>query len=53
MLTAWSAGAIAGPVLITSVPYRTALPVIAAILLAAATLPIAARAKAQKAVMAQ
>ena len=53
MLTAWSAGAIAGPVLITSVPYRTALPVIAAILLAAATLPIAARAKVQKAVMAR
>jgi OFA family oxalate/formate antiporter-like MFS transporter len=32
MLTAWSAGAIAGPLLIAAVPYRTALPLIAAVL---------------------
>ena len=42
MLTAWSAGAIAGPVLIASVPYRTALLVIAAGAAAGAALPLLA-----------
>lgn len=42
MLTAWSAGAIVGPVLITSIPYRTALLVIAGMLTVAATLPLVA-----------
>jgi OFA family oxalate/formate antiporter-like MFS transporter len=41
MLTAWSAGAVAGPLLIASVPYRTALPVIAGLLMAAVALPLA------------
>jgi OFA family oxalate/formate antiporter-like MFS transporter len=40
MLTAWSAGAIAGPVLIANVPYRTALLVIAAGAAASAALPL-------------
>jgi OFA family oxalate/formate antiporter-like MFS transporter len=40
MLTAWSAGAVVGPVLIASVPYRTALLVIAGLLMAAAALPL-------------
>lgn len=48
MLTAWSAGAIVGPVLIASVPYRTALLVIAALLFAAAPLPLAAAALARR-----
>lgn len=42
MLTAWSAGAIAGPVLIASVPYRTALFVIAAGAAVGAVLPVVA-----------
>src|SRR5262249_1995732 len=41
MLTAWSAGAIAGPVLIAAVPYRTALTLIAGMVAVAAILPIA------------
>ncbi len=47
MLTAWSAGAIAGPMLITMVPYRSALVLIAVILSAATLLPMAARTKPQ------
>lgn len=42
MLTAWSAGAVAGPVLIASVPYRTALLVIAGIAALGTALPLAA-----------
>jgi len=40
MLTAWSAGAIAGPVLITHVPYQTALMLIAGLLAGATVLPL-------------
>jgi OFA family oxalate/formate antiporter-like MFS transporter len=40
MLTAWSAGAIAGPLLIALVPYRTALLLIAGMCVVAAVLPI-------------
>lgn len=40
MLTAWSAGAIAGPLLIASVPYRSALTLIAGMLVSAASLPL-------------
>ncbi len=42
MLTAWSAGAIAGPVLIAGLPYRTALLVIAEGAVVGAVLPLAA-----------
>lgn len=48
MLTAWSAGAVIGPVLIASLPYRTALLVIVAILAAAAPLPLLATAMARR-----
>jgi OFA family oxalate/formate antiporter-like MFS transporter len=41
MLTAWSAGAIAGPMLVALVPYRAALAVIAILLAAATALPMA------------
>ena len=40
MLTAWSVGAIVGPLLIAALPYRTALPLIAGILAVAAPLPL-------------
>jgi OFA family oxalate/formate antiporter-like MFS transporter len=40
MLTAWSAGAIAGPLLIAALPYRTALTLIAGMLALAAALPL-------------
>ncbi|GAC1566507.1 MAG: hypothetical protein NVS3B14_09390 [Ktedonobacteraceae bacterium] len=40
MLTAWSAGGILGPILITSMETRTALYVIAGILLISAALPL-------------
>jgi OFA family oxalate/formate antiporter-like MFS transporter len=40
MLTAWSAGAIAGPMLIVLVPYRTALALIAIVLAVSAALPL-------------
>ena len=40
MLTAWSAGAIVGPLLIAAVPYRTALLLIAAMVGAATVLPV-------------
>lgn len=53
MLTAWSAGAIAGPVLITMLPYRTALIVIAITLCAAALLPMTVRARPQTAAVTQ
>ncbi len=42
MLTAWSAGAIAGPVLIAGLPYRAALLVIAEGAVVGAVLPLAA-----------
>jgi OFA family oxalate/formate antiporter-like MFS transporter len=48
MLTAWSAGAIAGPLLIASISYRTALTVIAGMLVSAAGLPLLFRAFAQR-----
>ena len=41
MLTAWSAGAIAGPMLIALVPYRPALALIAILLAVASALPMA------------
>ena len=40
MLTAWSVGAIIGPLLIAAVPYRTALPLIAGVLALAVPLPL-------------
>jgi MFS transporter, OFA family, oxalate/formate antiporter len=40
MLTAWSAGAIAGPLLIAALPYRMALTSIAGMLAVAAVLPL-------------
>jgi len=40
MLTAWSAGAVVGPILIAAMPYRTALLLVAGLLLAAAVLPL-------------
>ena len=48
MLTAWSAGAIAGPVLIANVPYRTAVLVIAGMAAAGAVLPLLAWTMARK-----
>ena len=44
MLTAWSAGAIVGPILIASVDYRTALYIIAVIMAVSTILPLVARA---------
>lgn len=41
MLTAWSAGAIVGPMVIALVPYRVALALIAVLLAAATALPMA------------
>lgn len=41
MLTAWSAGSIVGPLFIAALPYRTALPLIAAMVALAALLPVA------------
>ena len=41
MLSAWSVGAIAGPMLISAVPARTALALIAVLLAIAAALPLA------------
>jgi MFS family permease len=40
MLTAWSAGAIAGPLIIAALPYRTALLLIAGLLIAAMPLAL-------------
>jgi MFS transporter, OFA family, oxalate/formate antiporter len=48
MLTAWSAGAIVGPLLIAAVPYRVALPVIAIMLAVAAILPLMFNALVQR-----
>ena len=46
MLTAWGAGAAAGPVLIASVDYRTALSVVAMIMLLSAPLALLAHPEA-------
>ncbi len=43
MLTAWSAGAIVGPILIASVSFRTALYIIAVIMAVSTILPLVAR----------
>ncbi|MBV8822724.1 MAG: OFA family MFS transporter [Ktedonobacteraceae bacterium] len=43
MLTAWSAGGIVGPLLIASLPYKTALYIIALIMLLSIALPLFAR----------
>jgi OFA family oxalate/formate antiporter-like MFS transporter len=43
MLTAWSAGAIVGPILIASVDFRTALYIIAVIMAVSTILPLIAR----------
>src|SRR6202140_779762 len=43
MLTAWSAGAIVGPILIASVDFRTALYIIAVIMAVSTILPLVAR----------
>lgn len=43
MLTAWSAGAALGPILIASMPYRNALVIIAVIMVVSAALPILTR----------
>ncbi|MGI9057898.1 MAG: L-lactate MFS transporter [Ktedonobacteraceae bacterium] len=48
MLTAWSAGAIVGPILIASVDYRTALYIIAGIMVVSCALPLIARVLAQR-----
>lgn len=48
MLTAWSAGAIVGPILIASIDYRTALYIIAVIMLVSCALPLIARMLAQR-----
>ncbi len=43
MLTAWSAGAALGPILISSMDYRTALLIIAVIMIVSAALPLLTR----------
>ena len=48
MLTAWSAGGIVGPILIASVEYKTALYIIAGIMLVSCALPFVARALARR-----
>lgn len=48
MLTAWSAGAIVGPILIASVDFRTALYIIAVIMAVSTILPLVARALARR-----
>lgn len=48
MLTAWSAGAIIGPLLIASIDYKTALYIIAVIMLLSAALPLVARVLARR-----
>jgi len=48
MLTAWSAGAIVGPILIASVDTRTALYIIAGIMVVSCALPLVARVLAQR-----
>ncbi|HLZ57379.1 MAG TPA: OFA family MFS transporter, partial [Ktedonosporobacter sp.] len=48
MLTAWSAGGIIGPVLITTLDYRTALYLMAAVMAGSCALPFLARALAPR-----
>jgi len=48
MLTAWSAGGIVGPILIASVDYKTALYIIAVIMVVSVPLPLIARALARR-----
>ena len=48
MLTAWSAGGIVGPLLIASIDFRTALYIIAVIMLVSTPLPFVARALARR-----
>ncbi len=48
MLTAWSAGAIVGPILIASVDFRTALYIIAVIMVVSTILPLVARTLARR-----
>jgi MFS transporter, OFA family, oxalate/formate antiporter len=48
MLTAWSAGGIVGPLLIASLDYRTALYILAALMLLSCALPLIARNIVQK-----
>lgn len=48
MLTAWSAGAIIGPLLIASIDYKLALYIIAVIMLVSAVLPLIARVLANR-----
>jgi OFA family oxalate/formate antiporter-like MFS transporter len=48
MLTAWSAGAIIGPILIASIDYKTALYIIAVIMLLSAALPLVTRVLARR-----
>ena len=48
MLTAWSAGAIVGPILIASVDFKTALYIIAVIMAVSTILPLVARALARR-----
>jgi OFA family oxalate/formate antiporter-like MFS transporter len=48
MLTAWSAGGIVGPLLIASIDYKTALYIIAGIMLISCVLPFVARAFARQ-----
>ncbi len=48
MLTAWSAGGILGPILIAGLDFRTALYIIAGIMLVSCVLPFVARAAAPK-----
>jgi OFA family oxalate/formate antiporter-like MFS transporter len=48
MLTAWSAGGIVGPLLIAAIDYKTALYIIAGIMLVSCALPFIARAMARQ-----
>ena len=48
MLTAWSAGGIVGPLLIASIDFRTALYIIAVLMLVSTPLPFVARALARR-----
>lgn len=48
MLTAWSAGAIVGPILIASVDFRSALYIIAVIMAVSTVLPMVARVLARR-----
>ena len=48
MLTAWSAGGIVGPILMSSMAYKTALYVIAVIMLVSCALPLVARSLIRK-----